>query len=552
MDALNDDCLLLILKRFDLNARTRLRLVSKRFRCLCDSIKIKQLVVYENNVPLPGKLEHSGKKFGLLDTVYVFDLQKFFDSPILLDQMASIRTLSVIGEDRTLVESKLKFDHLVHLELHNLQFAEPYILESPKLQHLILKGVEFDADSKLDQPEDETAEQSGSKLPASVYLAGFNKLTSKQIRYLSLEGRWRVDASLLAYCVENGLFDSIEHLRTGLTELRSLQYLSDRCPALRRIDVLEKPKYLIKLIRGSEPEQLVTVLRDDLAVFLLGLPFNQTTVESIGVLLEALKPTVTTNSERAIILDDTATDLLKSLETKHDLKEFYRSFDHVLVYPQPMRDLEWMRKFSFCTGVITGFGEDFNFGVFKRFLGIFPELQTIELAGEFEFKYDAKLVNLIARQKQIAKLIIEIPNEINLDFLLSFPRLKYLQMNSAQAIKQNFIIELLEASVHLYVADLLFIKPVELQKEQLSAFKKLVNNRFRDRFKARALLFKIEVHSRKSDKFVRYALGDEENPVGKFDSGQKNRMFTMIEYMHKEMRCCRCHTPVTPSTSYPR
>ena len=56
-------------------------------RTVCDSIKIKKLIVCERNRLLPGRLEHTGE---VGDMAEVFDLNLFFVNPILLKQMGKI------------------------------------------------------------------------------------------------------------------------------------------------------------------------------------------------------------------------------------------------------------------------------------------------------------------------------------------------------------------------------------------------------------------------------------------------------------------------------
>ena len=97
MDILKDDEWLVIFKMLNLNERANLRLVTKKFKCLVDTIKITKLIIYIEMLPLPGQLMPTNEPFGLQDTVQVYDINKFFSNPIILDQMKPIRQLVIKG-----------------------------------------------------------------------------------------------------------------------------------------------------------------------------------------------------------------------------------------------------------------------------------------------------------------------------------------------------------------------------------------------------------------------------------------------------------------------
>ena len=97
MTKLIDDLLLAIFKECDLNERTKLRLVNKRFKNLIDSILIKNLIVFEKEQPINGEYKLLNKAFNLKDAVCVLDLNRFFKSQIILDRMKNVKRLVIIG-----------------------------------------------------------------------------------------------------------------------------------------------------------------------------------------------------------------------------------------------------------------------------------------------------------------------------------------------------------------------------------------------------------------------------------------------------------------------
>lgn len=99
MDALNDDCLRLILIHLNLNERTTCRLVNKRFTSLCDSIRLNdKLVIFIRCPPIPGKLMFTNERYGLNDTVYVTDLEHFFNQHA--EVLENLQKLVILGMDQ--------------------------------------------------------------------------------------------------------------------------------------------------------------------------------------------------------------------------------------------------------------------------------------------------------------------------------------------------------------------------------------------------------------------------------------------------------------------
>ena len=96
MVVLIDDVLLIIFKKLNLNERAPVRLVNKKFRDLIDSIPITKLIIYEKErPPITYKLEYLNESFNQNETASVSDLQKFFNSKLLIRQMKRIKILKI-------------------------------------------------------------------------------------------------------------------------------------------------------------------------------------------------------------------------------------------------------------------------------------------------------------------------------------------------------------------------------------------------------------------------------------------------------------------------
>lgn len=96
MDKFEDHVLVNIIKNLNLNERVPVRMVSKKFRNLCDNIAIEKLFVFERKSVLPYELKLITDEFNMVDTVNVYDIRKFFSMKIL-KQMKSIKKLAIKG-----------------------------------------------------------------------------------------------------------------------------------------------------------------------------------------------------------------------------------------------------------------------------------------------------------------------------------------------------------------------------------------------------------------------------------------------------------------------
>ena len=114
-----NDALMLIFEQLSLQERANVRLVSKRFKKLCDSIEIRTLVIFENGARSAGNLVYTGEQYDAVHTVSVLNLQKFFNNEKIMQQMRSIETLVIhacyLNSETNEYELKSQFSELKHL-----------------------------------------------------------------------------------------------------------------------------------------------------------------------------------------------------------------------------------------------------------------------------------------------------------------------------------------------------------------------------------------------------------------------------------------------------
>ena len=273
MVTLNDDEWLIIFKMLNLNERTNLRLVSKRFKRLLDTIKITKLVIYQKRCALPGRLNYTDEPYGIQDTAEVYDLNKFFNNPIILDQMQPIRQLVIEChmKDKE-IDLNTEFTKLNYLRLRNAMFTNSSLLQSAELEHLILE-LSFFKSTKLCMTFLMERIQNGELdadygLPQLVFNYQFNELKSRKLKYLNLD---LTDPTFLEYCVEHDLFSSLEEIDFMFNDFESLLLLNDRCPALKIVTCQVGWNYEGFLRQVDMIEYASKRLRDDLSVYLFGM-----------------------------------------------------------------------------------------------------------------------------------------------------------------------------------------------------------------------------------------------------------------------------------------
>lgn len=258
---LADSLLLKILKQLNFNERLNIRLVSKRFRDLCDNIEIEKLIVFERTKPIAGRLKHTNEKYALVDTVSVNDLALFFGNKKIAQQLMHLRTLVIFGYRPKPIELNQKFDKLIYLQLSNVLLNSVEILKSPQIQVYINDCAYF---SGANQAEDLLA----------VYQ--IDQMKSRKIKYWSMKGP--LTEEFFKQCLKIQLFDSLEELQVTLTDLNSLVLLADKCRKLKKIDTMTLTQFVPIGYPVPTNLQLIACkleeLRKDLTVHLFGMSFS--------------------------------------------------------------------------------------------------------------------------------------------------------------------------------------------------------------------------------------------------------------------------------------
>lgn len=278
---LDDDSTLMILKYFTFNEKYRLRLVCKQFKNLIDSIPIRKLIIYEKHPQLSGKFQMIDEHFSYLDTVYVYDLNEFFNTkPIIENLKKSIKKLVIYGLDSSLISLKEPFNELTYLELKDICFSNATILESQKLKQLLIYRSSFETPENFDEQL-----SIGKSISSTIFnhLSGLNSLKGKLKHFVCHFSNLDDETEFFKLCVKAKIFSELEILEIYLEDLNTLTYLSKALPRLKQIYLFSGKTFFNfrDAICDTRLADLVEKLRPDLTVYLFGIPLLKDKIEII-------------------------------------------------------------------------------------------------------------------------------------------------------------------------------------------------------------------------------------------------------------------------------
>ena len=559
----SNECLKLIFNELNLNERANLRLVSKRFKELCDSIEIRRLVIFENAGRSAGRLVYTGEEYALVDTIFVGDLQKLFDNQPILQQMQSIETLVIHAcydsWETSEYELRGQFNELKHLELNNVNIVSPDIVAfSNKIECLQLTNVQlkprefFDAKmkdyvAKLGQyfaKKDELCfvDDRGNSSPTFLFLS-LEKVISDNLKYFSTNLAFDMSRFLID-CINCGIFESLEQLDLVAYDLEYLGHLIKKSPLLRVIHLkFYKLSVLFKqIISQSDWAGIVSQFRENLSVYLYNLLWNEQTSANLFRFLSDLNQIempdnsdvlgINGEGELNLIVNNAVYEHLSGRDEQHEdlVRRLLDVVDCLQTSIELVRkDEAFFKLFRNCVKI--------NLDVSSpsiECLDAFPNLVTMRL--EFEMiEYDEAILSPIEEScARVQNLVIILCNKVDtFDFLFELRCLRSVNLLLLYPIDQVAVIQLISELKYLQMLNVCFVRPSRMVKAELSAFRKLVNRTFSEKFKAKGLQFAVEIYTRKeSEQFVRYLLDKADRiKTGshKLTEFEENRMFCFVK-----------------------
>lgn len=552
INKLNDDCLLMIFQMLNLNERASLRTTCKRFKWLCDQIKIRKLVIFERQPPCTDRrLECTDEKYAWTDVAYVTQLNEFFaNRQLIVDQMGKfLKTLVIFGSDQTRAVLVYTFEQLENLELHDVDFESAHLLKSNQIKRFasnssyFQKPCEvrkyFEALESLKSPE-------LANLSRSALVYGFDRMESTHIVHLIVDGE--LEFEFFRYCMQRQLFNVLQRLDVVLEDLDVLPYLSEQCPSLKRIDCLiEDLEAFRKRITKSKLQELVNKLRDDLQVCLFGFDLKHTQLNKSSVspsvylidLLNVFNTVVRVNTVRRLCLhlDKLNLKVLKELTALFDMSGFFALVSGLHLNDQAIfvdEEAFFAEHFTNCYEV--KFESIQNPvpepAVFQRFLAHFSASakEMLMRADGFDVELNNETLDNVAACTRLSRLYVELWDRFdNLNFLFKLTELHTLDIFAYRPVEQSVVAKLIRTLRHLKHLQIVFVKPAGLSKATLKELKQSVNAEHKERFELRGLEFRVELRTKKCGQIVRYLL-IEDRLCGSFCGNEEEKMFQLIRF----------------------
>ena len=504
---LDNFILLKILKNLDPKDRLPLRLVSKRFKFIVDSIRLntfksKSLILFSRRPPIVNRFKLIDGDYSLEDIVYLINLTPFFKNPLVLNCIDKIEKLVIYGNEKDSFNINYTFDHLNYLELHNAKCTNSTILKSKNLEYLYVYRSVFNHTTEEEIGVDlETA-----KSP-SFYFFGFNDLKSKQLKSLYLRDCHNdmLGIEFFKLALKKSVLPKIKELDVHLQDFNTLHYILDHFTSLKRVNVLIKENLneFCKHFHEINVEIVYSMMLKDVDIYIYGLLFKVDTSILAIRFCGRFRDHLQMEMSDFVLAIDKKTDALIESSTidRNFLTDFFKII-RIVLFNNKFANKNECKKMINAENLTYYFLEDRGADEFVEFLKLFPNMHQLKLISEIGNEARNDYLDLLPIYcKKLSSFSINTTNAIKLDFLFEIKILKTFILNLDQAI----ILDLIRSQQYLTYFEIYF--PVSnLDRQQLSAFKKLVNHCLSVEMKRKDCELKIEIRSKVKQIFVKYIL----------------------------------------------
>lgn len=167
---------------------------------------------------------------------------------------------------------------------------------------------------------------------------------------------------------------------------------------------------------------------------------------------------------------------------------------------------------------------------FQNLTAAYSGLDALILKSNYDVQLAGDVFELIVHNPLLTYLFLETYQKMeSFDFLFKLGRLKELGLCLYHPIDADVVLELIK-KLPLNFVDISFIRPPTMSMEQLSAFKKRVNQEAAAQIKTRELFFKITLHTNAAkQQIVRYHLKTVKI-IGEYGLFDEKRIFESIQF----------------------
>lgn len=347
--------------------------------------------------------------------------------------------------------------------------------------------------------------------------------------------------------IASRFFDHLEEADLYLLDWTPIQLLAQKkfCPKLRKLNVMigsGSVKPIVDRIGQQDLSEFFSSFGEHLTVHPLGFPFNRqhktAMVEFFQGFGRMIQVSKMFKCRFQVQIYPDVYEHMKKWNKKRNLDQFYQMVSKIMliVCDQLASDKQFFKRFSQCSEI--EYLSNPSPADFDGHLDALVNLKRVLLLGSINHPVngnnviDNRLLDSIAEKcQQLEALWFNSCEQIDFSFLFKLQRLSSLGMHLAFPPPPGMLIDLLKNCKNLADLEVCFIRSHSESKSELSATKKLVNETFSARFKARKLEFRVEIHTNvdQVDQFVRCVLKKDHQPI-EMRKWSETSMFELIEH----------------------
>ena len=224
---------------------------------------------------------------------------------------------------------------------------------------------------------------------------------------------------------------------------------------------------------------------------------------------------------------------IKRFERDHDLSRFYPLVKNVTISSM-VDDVNFINKFNRC--------EALNFylhespALYFKSVDLFARVKDIVFLSLGDAStYGNETFDLLPTYcGRLLKLTIQNTNKINFEFVLRFVTLTRLILRLCFPVERTELMQMIRTLKHLNIVDIAYVveSANSMRRDELSKFKREVNDCLENELKRLAIEFKIEIHTKKTvGTFIRYVLIKKSIGSYLMPDVDETKMFQMCQFM---------------------
>ena len=227
-------------------------------------------------------------------------------------------------------------------------------------------------------------------------------------------------------------------------------------------------------------------------------------------------------------------DYVKQFERDHDLGEFYQRVKNIQILCL-IDDANFFNKFKQCE--ILFFCTKESPHIYFNSPDLFSRVKDmIFLTLEFGSMYGNEIFDLLPKYcGRLTGLTIQNTSKIDLDFIAGLATLARLKLRLCFPVEQSEFMKLIRTSKYLFFIDIAYVvdSPDSIRRDELSKFKREVNDCLENELKRPAIEFRIVINKKKDvGTFIRYILKKKIfTETYLMDDGYESVMYKFCEYV---------------------